>query len=138
MMLENLFTGRSPSVIFVFAALQITYWLAVPFSVPPDFVRPLIWTGVWSRRGGRDINKMSRSLLCWSGRGGWFKPPIIGCLNEPPRPLQTALPNKRKTRHKKAHKTQKTHCNLGGSRFFCAFCASLWPAPVFVGQSLQI
>src|SRR5262245_41120804 len=22
------------------------------------------------RRGGRDINKMSRSLLCWSGRGG--------------------------------------------------------------------
>jgi len=51
-MLENLFTGRSPSVIFVFAALQITYWLAVPFSVPPDFVRPLIWTGVpWPRRG---------------------------------------------------------------------------------------
>ena len=52
MMLENLFTGRSPSVIFVFAALQITYWLAVPFLVPPDFDRPLIWTGVpYPRRG---------------------------------------------------------------------------------------
>ena len=39
----------------------------------------------WIRRGGRDLKKISRSLLCGSGRGGWFKLPIIGGLNQPPR-----------------------------------------------------
>src|SRR6266850_4705615 len=39
----------------------------------------------WIRRGGRDLKKMSRSLRCGSGRGGSFKLPIIGGLNQPPR-----------------------------------------------------
>src|SRR5437867_3299393 len=52
-------------------------------SPPPNFC--LIWTAVWLRRGGRDLKKISRSLLVGSGRGGWFKRPIIGGLNQPPR-----------------------------------------------------
>ena len=38
-------------------------------------------------KGGVDATliKMSRSLLCWSGRGGLFKLPIIGGLTKPPR-----------------------------------------------------
>ena len=39
----------------------------------------------WIRRGGRDLKKISRSNLLGSGRGGSFKLPIIGGLNEPPR-----------------------------------------------------
>src|SRR5689334_21640416 len=35
----------------------------------------------WLRRGGRDLNKISRSLLVGSGRGGSFNRPIIGGLN---------------------------------------------------------
>jgi hypothetical protein len=37
----------------------------------------------WIRRGGRDLKKISRSLLVGSGRGGSFKLPIIGGLNQP-------------------------------------------------------
>src|SRR6266850_2748049 len=36
----------------------------------------------WLRRGGRDLKKISRSLRCGSGRGGSFKQPIIGGLNQ--------------------------------------------------------
>src|SRR5437867_1606486 len=36
-------------------------------------------------RGGRDLKKISRSVLVGSGRGGSFKLPIIGGLNQPPR-----------------------------------------------------
>src|SRR5215813_7246623 len=32
-----------------------------------------------ARRGGRDINKMLRSLLCWSGRGGQFGETLRRC-----------------------------------------------------------
>src|SRR5437867_6498737 len=39
-------------------------------------------------RGGRDLKKISRSNLVGSGRGGWFKQPIIGGLNQPPRPRE--------------------------------------------------
>src|SRR5207244_3386410 len=41
----------------------------------------------WIRRGGCAIKKISRSLISSRRRGGWFKPPIIGSLNQPPRPL---------------------------------------------------
>src|SRR6185503_9827600 len=49
----------------------------------------------WLRRGGRDLKKISRSNLVGSGRGGSFKQPIIGSLNQPPRlPSLSALPKK--------------------------------------------
>jgi hypothetical protein len=41
----------------------------------------------WLRRGGCAIKKISRSDISSRRRGGWFKPPIIGSLTEPPRPL---------------------------------------------------
>src|SRR5204862_7811155 len=40
----------------------------------------------WIRRGGCAIKKISRSHISSRRRGGWFKPPIIGSLNQPPRP----------------------------------------------------
>src|SRR5437867_11364369 len=55
----------------------------------------------WTRRGGCAIKKISRSHIssrrrarsasatARSIKSGWFKPPIIGSLNEPPRPLPT-------------------------------------------------
>jgi hypothetical protein len=38
-------------------------------------------------KGGVDatVIKTSRSLLCWSGRGGWFNYRLFGGLNQPPR-----------------------------------------------------
>src|SRR5437867_9894143 len=48
-------------------------------------VQGKLYSPPWIRRGGRDLKKMSRSNLVGSGRGGWFKLPIIGGLNQPPR-----------------------------------------------------
>jgi hypothetical protein len=46
------------------------------------------------RRGGRDIKKISRSLLNWSGRGGVGQPPIILLTSTTP-----SAPAKEASRH---------------------------------------
>src|SRR5688572_11533659 len=62
-------------------------------DVPTALLRSAHRVGVeansppWTRRGGCAIKQISRSDLSSRRRGGWFKPPIIGSLNQPPRPL---------------------------------------------------
>src|SRR6185312_16920041 len=63
-----------------------------------EYLRPLLksivrskYSPPWTRMGGCAIKKISRSHISSRRRGGWFKPPIIGSLNEPPRPLPTRI-----------------------------------------------
>src|ERR1041385_9510370 len=65
----------------------------------PRNTHPEAVSGVWTfavtsgvgipllGQGGVDATstKISRSLLCWSGRGGWFNYRLFGGLIEPPR-----------------------------------------------------